>query len=47
MTHEDIVSLARAAHGHPMKLTDLRQVCFFITLLHVLMQSQHQHLVDA
>lgn len=26
MTHEDIVSLARAAHGHPMKLTDLRQV---------------------
>ena len=27
MTHEDIISLARAAHGHPLKLTDLRQVC--------------------
>ena len=27
MTHEDIASLARAAHGHPLKLTDLRQVC--------------------
>ena len=26
MTHEDIISLAKAEHGHPMKLIDLAQV---------------------
>jgi hypothetical protein len=30
MTHEDIISLARAEHGHPMKLIDLAQVCFLL-----------------
>lgn len=33
MTHEDIISLARAAHGHPMKLTDLRQVGLLTCIL--------------
>ncbi len=28
MTREDIISLARAEHGHPMKLMDLAQVWF-------------------
>jgi len=31
MTHEDIISLARAEHGHPMKLIDLAQVCFLLS----------------
>ena len=35
MTHEDIISLARAAHGHPLKLTDLRQVCLCTQIIFI------------